>query len=165
MTQAPANSTELSIRTTGSRMELNMPSDPALLRPVRVALEEFCAEAGLDCQTGFDLGLVLNEALANVMRHGYGGATDKPIVLIFDRRDPTSADGKAELEITIRDWAKPFDPAKLPKDPPPVDPDTIKPGGLGLLCMRRYMDEVVFTPLADGMMLKMVKKFSRPGSM
>ena len=28
-----------------------------------------------------DVGLCVNEALANVMRHAYGGATDRPIVI------------------------------------------------------------------------------------
>ena len=155
MSNTVAHHEEILVNRQGRRVELKMSSHPSVLRPVRLELEEFGRAAGLSCEQCDRIGLALNEALANVMRHGYGGAMDRPIIVIFERRGDGAG---AELEIQIRDWAKPFDPAKLPGDPPPPDPDTVKPGGLGLLCMRRLMDQVVFTPQPDGMLLTMVKK-------
>jgi anti-sigma regulatory factor (Ser/Thr protein kinase) len=152
---------DLVIHRNGRRMELEMTSHTGMLRPVRLALEEFGRDAGLTVPQCDEIGLVLNEALANVVRHGYGGAQDKPIHVTFEKHHhggTAGGVGGAEVEIKIRDWAKPFDPEKLPKDPPPVDPDTIKPGGLGLLCMRKMMDRVEWTRLPDGMMLTMAKK-------
>jgi len=32
------------------------------------------------------------------------------------------------------------------------------PGGLGMVCLRQLLDEVVFTPQPDGMLLTMVRK-------
>jgi anti-sigma regulatory factor (Ser/Thr protein kinase) len=148
-------SSDLIIRRHDRRMELEMTSHTGMLRPVRLALEEFGRDAGLSANQCDEIGLVLNEALANVVRHGYGGAQDKPIHVTFEHRQ--QGDG-SEVQIKIRDWAKPFDPEKLPKEPPPVDPDTIKPGGLGLLCMRKMMDRVEWKRLSDGMMLTMAKK-------
>lgn len=142
---------------TGHRVELNLLSHPGLLRKARIALEEYGREMGLNGTQTDRIGLALNEALANVMCHGYGGATDKPIQVVFDRRGQ-GAD--MELVVTIRDWAPPFDPSTLPNDPPPPDPDNIKPGGLGLLCMRKLMDQVHFAAQADGMLLTMTKKVS-----
>ena len=66
--------------------------------------------------------------------------------------------------VTIRDWGKTFDPRALPWDKAaamathPPDPDEITPGGLGLLCMKRLMDSVTFTPQSNGMLLTMIKK-------
>jgi anti-sigma regulatory factor (Ser/Thr protein kinase) len=151
---------EVIIRRKGRRMELRLVSHPAVLRPVRLALEDFGRQAGLTTEQADHIGLALNEALANVIRHAYGNAPDRPISVTFDHR---GMDASSEIRIEIRDWARPIDPAKLPCSLPELDTESIKPGGLGLHCMRRLMDEVTFTPLADGTLLTMVKKVGSPG--
>jgi anti-sigma regulatory factor (Ser/Thr protein kinase) len=163
MSKTAVEETPLSVHRMGVRMELKMTSHPAVLRPARIALEEYGRQAGLPAEQADNLGLVLNEALANVMRHAYGGAPDRPIVVTFDRR----IEGEKEaIVVEIRDWAKPVDPAKLPNTKP-VAPDAdvsaIKPGGLGLLCMRKHMDEVNFAPQPDGTLLTMVKNVAIRG--
>lgn len=129
------------------RVELKIDSHPANLRPVRKALEEFStlAELGQDAADG--IGLAVNEALANVMRHGYGGATDRPIQIAAELRT-------GEVRVLIRDWGPTFDPAVLPGGVH----DPLKPGGLGLMCIRGIMDEVTYERLSDGMLLTMVKR-------
>jgi serine/threonine-protein kinase RsbW len=161
MSKATADEGQVTIRRKGRRMELRMVSHPAVLRPVRLALEEFGRQAGLAAEQADQIGLVLNEAMANVIRHAYGNATDKPISVVFDHR---GSGASAEIRVEIRDWGRPIDPAKLPTSLPETDIEAIKPGGLGLHCMRRLMDEVTFTPLADGTLLTMVKKIGNVGS-
>jgi sigma-B regulation protein RsbU (phosphoserine phosphatase) len=132
------------------RREWHIKSDPAHLRQVRVELEEFASlcGAGKDAQNA--LGLCANEALANVIRHGYHGRHDKPIEMIAEHIH-------GEIQVKIRDWAPPIDPSKLPTEPK----DILKPGGLGLLCMRKMMDEIHFSPLPDGNFLTMIKKIEK----
>ena len=36
--------------------------------------------------------------------------------------------------------------------------DPLKPGGLGLICLKKLMDEVTYTRLIDGMVLTLVKR-------
>jgi anti-sigma regulatory factor (Ser/Thr protein kinase) len=155
MSEHATHHDHVSIARSPGRVELKMSSHPATLRPVRHALEQFCRESGATAAESDELGLVLNEALANVMRHQYGGATDKPIAVTFLHRGD-------EVEINIRDWGAPFDPSriKLPTGdvPPKPDPDKVKPGGLGLLCMKKLMHSVNFSTQPDGMLLTMVKK-------
>jgi len=131
-------------------LKLKITSDPANLRPVRKQIEALAQSGGLSREDCEALGLVINEALANVIRHGYNGATDRPIAI-----NAEVADG--EFRLQIRDWARPFDPAQLPK----TKRDHLQPGGLGLICMRKLMDEAEFVPLADGMLLKLVKKINK----
>ena len=155
---------DLTIRQAGGKIEVRMMSHPCHLRPARLELEKFSLQAGMAQEDVEHLGLVFNEAVANIMRHGYGGAKDQPILASFERRGEAE---NAELIVTIRDWAKPFDPAQLPWQAAEAklagdhtDIDKITPGGLGLVCMRRWLDELKFNCLSDGMMLTMVKKIA-----
>jgi serine/threonine-protein kinase RsbW len=122
-------------------------SDPANLRVIREELEEFARAAGMPVESTHHVGLVINEALANVIRHGYDGAVDKPIVV-------TAESVNNRLELSIRDWAKPFDPAMVKQK----FLGELSPGGLGLVCMKKLMDDVHFERLPDGMLLRMTKK-------
>jgi anti-sigma regulatory factor (Ser/Thr protein kinase) len=53
----------------------------------------------------------------------------------------------------LRDWGSGEDPSRRPEKT-----DPLTPGGLGLVCMRRLMDELKFEPQKDGMILVMSKK-------
>ncbi|MGA2581718.1 MAG: ATP-binding protein [Tepidisphaeraceae bacterium] len=130
-----------------NRLELKITSDPANLRDVRKQVEAFAHIGGMPLEDCDAVGLVINEALANIIRHGYHGAHDQPIMITAETDD-------GQLRLQIRDWAKPFDPSTLPKK----ETADLKPGGLGLLCMRRLMDEAEFVPLPDGMLLKLLKR-------
>jgi anti-sigma regulatory factor (Ser/Thr protein kinase) len=121
-------------------------SDPANLAPLRKSVEAFCLMHGLGQPGADDVGLCLNEAMANVTRHAYAGRTDQPVVVTV-HNSPTA------ITLTIRDWGNGVDPdlgAAKPRDP-------LVPGGLGLICMRKLLDDARFDPQPDGMMLTMVK--------
>lgn len=135
-----------SLQTTSRRFDATIRSDPAQIAAVRKAVEAVAAAAGLDEQAIAEVGLCVNEALANVIRHAYGGAKDRPIVVAaYCQND--------ELVVTIRDWGCGVNPASLP--PRPYDP--LEPGGLGLICLWRMMSQVRYLPQSDGMLLEMKK--------
>lgn len=132
---------------SSKRLELKIASDPATLHDVRLQIETFVAGCGGEKQCCDDVGLCLNEALANVMRHAYRGATDQPIVIEVE-------DIGDQVRILIRDWGRSFDPAVL-KD---RQHDPLQPGGLGMICMNQLMDRVQYLPQEKGMLLTMVKR-------
>ena len=129
------------------KMEWKITSNPANLREVRKAVESFAKSAGAPVEAADAIGLVLNEALANIIRHGYNDATDRPIIV-------TAEESEGKIELALRDWAKPFDPAKVKYK---CDGE-LSPGGIGMICIRKLMDDVTFERLADGMLLRMTKK-------
>ncbi|HRK29796.1 MAG TPA: ATP-binding protein [Tepidisphaeraceae bacterium] len=145
-------------------LRLNITSDPANLAEARRAVEELCARHGFSAAAGADLGLCVNEAVANVIRHAYGGAKDRPIRIdatVESRASGAIAAGKQsavelQVRVQIRDWGNGVDPRDLPENAKPKDP--LKPGGLGLICMQRMLDEFEFRPQTDGMLLEMVKR-------
>jgi anti-sigma regulatory factor (Ser/Thr protein kinase) len=141
------------VQTTSARIDLTIKSDPAEIAAVRKAVEETAAAAGLDEQGIAEVGLCVNEALANVIRHAYGGAKDRPIVVAAYCQDEG-------LVVTIRDWGNGVNPASLP--PRPYDP--LEPGGLGLICLWRMMSHVHYIPQGDGMLLVMKKHKQSPNA-
>jgi anti-sigma regulatory factor (Ser/Thr protein kinase) len=144
----------------GDRLVLNVTSDPANLGPVRRACEAFCRRQGLDEAAAGDVGLCVNEAMANVTRHAYGGATDRPVAVVAEAVDaigsavPDGSPAARSVRIVMRDWGNGVNPLMLPPKPP----DPLQPGGLGLVCLRRLIDELAFEPQPDGMRLVMVKR-------
>ena len=131
------------ISATPDRLSCAFPSDPAHLAAVRRAIEAFCRSTDLDTAACDELGLVVNEAIANVIRHAYAGATDRPVAVTVDRH------GRG-VRIAIRDWGI----GRVPKPTDnPAAADPLKPGGLGLICLRQLTDDVRFEPAADGGML------------
>ena len=139
---------------------LNVSSDPANLAPVRRACEAFCRRQGLDDAAVGDVGLCVNEAMANVTRHAYGGATDRPVSVTaeaLDERGTVVHDGSPaanSVRVTLRDWGNGVNPLMLPQK----QRDPLEPGGLGLICLRQLVDECAFEPQRDGMRLVMVKR-------
>jgi serine/threonine-protein kinase RsbW len=129
------------------RIVLKINSNPANLRSARHEIEAFCLESGFDDKASGDVGLCLNEAIANVMRHAYEGKQDQPILI------EAECDGE-ELSITIRDWGTPFDPSALPEK----KRDPLQPGGVGLICMKELLDEFHFAPQVQGTLLRMIKR-------
>ncbi|HEV7298917.1 MAG TPA: ATP-binding protein [Tepidisphaeraceae bacterium] len=136
-----------SANPSNAALDLSITSDPAQLAPARKSIESFCLSHGLDEKATEDMGLCVNEAMANITRHAYAGRTDRPIAL-------RAADTGQAVEVSMRDWGNGVNPAELavkPKDP-------LVPGGLGLVCLRSLMDDVRFEPQADGMRLTLTKR-------
>ena len=121
------------------RLRLNVTSDPANLAIVRHACEDFCVRCGLGAEAAGEVGLCVNEAMANVIRHAYANRTDQPIHV-------TASSDERQIVITLRDWGNGVDPSTLPHRP--HDPNT--PGGVGLICLRQWMDEVTYSRQPDG---------------
>jgi anti-sigma regulatory factor (Ser/Thr protein kinase) len=136
--------------SAAGRLTLNVSSDPANLAPVRRACEAFCRSHGLDDCAVADVGLCVNEAMANITRHAYGGATDRPVVVTVE-----SLEGNTGIRLAIRDWGSGFNPLTLP----PRERNPEQPGGLGLICLRQLLHDAKFEPQPDGgMVLTMIKR-------
>lgn len=130
---------------------------------------------GFSDQQCSQIALALDEALCNVMRHGYGRRLDGPIwvsvwplvngacscaepATLVNGTGPELVDG---LKLVIEDEAQQVDPAAIKSR----DLDDIRPGGLGVHIIKEVMDQVVYEKRADGdasagvgMRLTMVKK-------
>jgi serine/threonine-protein kinase RsbW len=134
--------------------EIQVNADLSNLATVR----DFVADAGAricdDPGFVYDLCLAVDEALTNIIQHGYRGRAGQIEICI------QTEDGA--IAIYIRDRAPEFDPTELPAPDISLPLGERKPGGLGVFLMRSNVDRVEYRRSEDGANeLKLVKKIGR----
>lgn len=140
-------------RPSKNLIELKINADPFYLCVVRKAVQRTAELVGMNEQDTDSLVLAVEEALTNVIQHGYGGACEQRIIIklrqiVPGRKEP------AGLEVIIRDFGKQVDPETISGR----DLDNVRPGGLGVHIIRSVMDQIEYTPQPQGgMRLRMVK--------
>jgi len=108
---------------------------------IRLAAEGFDAFAkahGLSRHVTWPFQVALDEVVSNVVHHGtrQGGGEGRIVIELHLQGD--------QLEMVVDDDGAPFDPLQSP------EPDTSQPvqdrpvGGLGILIVRRLMDEITY---------------------
>ncbi len=140
------------------KIELNITSDARCLPVVRSAAERMAQIAGFSDHEAHELSLAIDEALANVIKHGYQGAADQPIRITLT--SVCSSAGDRGICIVVRDQGCQVDPSTIRSR----DLDDVRPGGLGVHIIRTVMDEVEYScPSGGGMQLRMTKFVSASG--
>jgi anti-sigma regulatory factor (Ser/Thr protein kinase) len=116
--------------------EMTIKSVSAEIPSVSASLEEVMHAHGFSTDDILDTQLAVEEAITNIINHGYKNAIGE--IIISCRINLYLA------EIRIRDNAPRFDPLSLPE--PELD-GTIqdrKIGGLGVFLIRQVMDEISY---------------------
>jgi len=138
-------------------IEITMISDPSHIGVVRMAVEAYCGRHGFSTEQTEQIGLALNEALANVIEHGYEGNTCKLIHIGMDMVRDESEKNPA-LKLVVRDHGKHVAPECIKSR----DLDEVRPGGLGVHIIKTIMDDVKYRCVPEGgMELTMVKYVGR----
>jgi anti-sigma regulatory factor (Ser/Thr protein kinase) len=161
------NSTPSSPPTKTPQLRIELRSNPLFLSGVRELVVAVSKRLGFTDEAGGQIALAVDEALCNVIRHGYKKAPDRPIWLSLWAeggawRDgppsPTGGSGDERpdaIRIVIEDEAQQVDPAAIKSR----DLDEIRPGGLGVHIIKTVMDEASYEKRgAMGMRLTMMKK-------
>lgn len=85
----------------------------------------------------YEVQMAVGEAAANCQEHSYEGKHGKVQVKIECDR--------GELKVQLTDWGKGLDPEKVPVPHIVKDLDELDLEGLGVMMMRKAMDEVKFS--------------------
>jgi anti-sigma regulatory factor (Ser/Thr protein kinase) len=128
---------------------------------IREFVGRACARAGIADGDRFAFELAVDEACTNIIEHGYGTGDIGQIALEFEA-DDTAA------RVTIVDTGRSFDPADAAPPEPGTDLLERPLGGLGILLIRKAMDEVHYRAEPSGNRLVLIKKLQsrspvRPG--
>jgi anti-sigma regulatory factor (Ser/Thr protein kinase) len=141
----------------GAEVRMELPSKTSYLCAVREFTREVCKRRGFDDDQGSQIVLALDEALANVMKHGYQGRTDGRIWIAFAPFD--SGPRGPGMRIVVEDEARQVDPATIKSR----DLADVRPGGLGVHIIKEVMDEAVYEKRTTvGMRLTLVKHLCSP---
>ena len=98
------------------------------------------------------LRLALEEAVVNIMHYAYPNKTEKPLEFVFKKEG-------ALLTIQLKDWGVPFDPTAVSKKIDPNLPlEEIPIGGLGILVVKKMVDEMRYRRDKDCNELTLLKK-------
>lgn len=125
--------TELRYDTTTSLTELSV---------IRRFVEESVASLGGDHDTGYELALVINEAVTNILVHGYQGRPGRVRIEVRRRN--------GQISVCLIDWAPLFDPTTLRPANIDLPFERRRLGGLGVHMMRELSDELHYQPTPSG---------------
>jgi anti-sigma regulatory factor (Ser/Thr protein kinase) len=134
-------------------LRLELFSQPRYLSGARDMISAVAKRLGFDDTACGQLALAVDEALCNVIRHGYGRRPDGRIwISIWPLSESEGKPGG--IRIVIDDLAAQVDPETIRGR----DLDDIRPGGLGVYIIRQVMDAVRYERRDEGgMRLHMVK--------
>ncbi len=122
------------------------------VRHAAEAVAEAAQRAGLDERAVYHCQMAVDEALTNIIEHGYRFQEDAHQIEIVCRLEADA------FRITITDDSPPFNP--LTHDAPdPTQPlDSREPGGWGIYFIRRLMDAVEYRREGEKNVLTLIKK-------
>jgi len=124
---------------------------------LRDAVSRAAAGVGFSEQVIAQIVLAVDEAIGNVIKHGYEGRPGQPIDVNIGSTD---ADGRPALEVTICDCGRQVAPESIVGR----QLEDVRPGGLGTHIIRNVMDEVEYSVRQPcGMRLRMLKRLEANG--
>lgn len=132
-----------------ARTVLTLKNDLGEITRLAEELEGFCERNGVSPGTLLALNLALEEIVTNVISYGFeGGSHEIDLELLLDN---------GTVQATVADGGKAYDPLQR------EDPDVTAPleersvGGLGVLLVKRLMDEVTYAR-TDGRNVLTIRK-------
>jgi anti-sigma regulatory factor (Ser/Thr protein kinase) len=129
-------------------IRISVPAGSMMIGVVRNCATAIAAGMNFSKGAQENIKLSLNEALANVIEHVYGGESAQRIDINFlvNNRD---------LEIRVRDYGPKVDPSRIKSR----RLDQVEPRGLGVFIMKKMMDRVEYDTSPEvGTELLLVKK-------
>jgi len=113
------------------------------LASMRAFIKESAMMLGGDAEPVSELQIAVNEAITNIILHGY---QDKPgYIEIFIERETN------DIHLRLLDSASAFDPTTVPSPDITIPLEQRPYGGMGIHMMRSFTDELRYRLTADGM--------------
>jgi serine/threonine-protein kinase RsbW len=130
--------------------ELIFPSRIEAIQRAASAAAEFVMRSGLGEDAVYAVDMAVREAVTNAVLHGNRQDEAKKVEVSFKSLPDA-------IEITVRDQGAGFNTENIPD---PTDPQNLlKTSGRGILFMRNFMDEIVWSNHAEGgTVVRMTKK-------
>jgi sigma-B regulation protein RsbU (phosphoserine phosphatase) len=132
-------------------VEKTFPATLDAIEEIAILLEEMMDTAGVEMMDAARIQLAVEEAVTNVVKHGYQGKSGDVTVRLEILPDT--------ITIQICDSGQAFDPTSIPPADVTADLDHRKIGGLGVHLIRSVMDTLTYSREGDKNRIFMAKKF------
>ena len=116
---------------------LSLQNEVAEISKLAIFIEELGEEFGLSPELVFNLNLVLEEAVSNVILYAYPKEEHQTISLIARKKDN-------QLIFVLTDSGKEFDPTQAPDADITLSAEDRPIGGLGIFLIRQIMNTVEY---------------------
>ena len=126
-------------------------NDISEISKLAVFIDELGEEMNLTPELIFNLNLVLEEAVSNVILYAYGEEKHKEISLMAKISD-------GNLVFVLTDSGKEFDPTKVPDADITLSAEEREIGGLGIYLIRQIMNKVEYQRIDRRNVLTMSKQ-------
>lgn len=138
-------------QTDSAGDELCLRSHLSDIAQVPAWIEDLASRHAIPENVEYAINLCLEEAVSNIIRHGYGtGKTDGSVTLRFMAPKPDS------FVFVVEDQAQPFNPLDVPAPDPQ---GKMGVGGHGIHFIRQFADGIEYERTPGGNRLRM--RFSR----
>lgn len=117
--------------------KLILQNEVAEISKLAIFIEELGEEFGLSPELVFNLNLVLEEAVSNVILYAYPKEEHQTISLIARKKD-------GQLLFILTDSGKEFDPTQAPDADITLSAEERPIGGLGIFLIRQIMNTVEY---------------------
>ena len=133
--------------------KLVIKNDISEINKLAVFIEELSEELVLTPELTFNLNLVLEEAVSNVIYYAYGEEKQKEISLMAKMSENN-------LIFVLTDSGKEFDPTKVPDADITLSAEEREIGGLGIFLIRQIMNIVEYQRIDGKNVLTMGKQLN-----
>lgn len=99
----------------------------------------------------YDLKLAVDEAITNIITHGYEGLEPGLIILNLERESD-------RIIVSITDFGHPFEPGEVERPDIEAGLEDRPKGGFGLFFIHQTMDEINYEITEDGNRLTFIKQ-------
>ena len=136
-----------------AQLVLELSNELSEISRLTESVDEFCAQHHVSGQLAFNLKLVLEEVVVNVIHYAY---TDSDAET--QRIHVNLTLNKQQVAGEVRDHGRAFDPLYVAPPKLDLDLESREIGGLGIHFLRKLMDEVIYTRNNGENCLRFVKK-------
>jgi anti-sigma regulatory factor (Ser/Thr protein kinase) len=121
------------------------------LAELRAFVQHACAAHAIDEERSFALRLAADEAVTNIITHGYAGQPTGFYQVDLDM-------GAEQVTLVISDQGRAFDPQGAPQPNLTADAEQRTPGGLGLYLIHQLIDVVRYESAEGTNRLTLIKR-------
>ena len=133
--------------------KLVIKNDISEISKLAIFIDELSEELDFTPELNFNLNLVLEEAVSNVILYAYSKEVQKEITLLANISDNN-------LIFVLTDSGKEFDPTKVPNADVTLSAEEREIGGLGIFLIRQIMDTVEYQRIDGKNVLTMRKQLN-----